>query len=286
MSNYLVSITCITFNHVKYLKKCLNGFLMQKTNFPFEIIIHDDASTDGTTEIIKKYKKKYPNLIQPIYQTQNKYSKGYKIAHEFVYPKAQGKYIAICEGDDYWTDPYKLQKQVDFLENNPDYNICGTMVKAIDEKGIEHPHNSRKTGEIILDDILRRNQFATCSVVFRNHLVKYPYFKNSNKYFTGDWQLWAALLSKGKGYNLKDITAQYNIHTAGAVSGRNLTKTLHDKLNDRLLMIENFPDKKKIIKSYGMRIILHYFKNTLKGKFPYLKSLLGNKKIIFKFILS
>ena len=87
---------------------------MQKTTFPIEIIIHDDASTDGTAKIVKEYADKYPDLIVPILQTENQYSQGIKPSQNFVFPRARGKYIAFCEGDDYWTDPYKLQKQVDF----------------------------------------------------------------------------------------------------------------------------------------------------------------------------
>lgn len=114
----LVSVSCITYNHAPYIRKCLDGFLMQKTNFEFEIIIHDDASTDGTADIIREYEKKYADIIFPIYQKENQWSKGKKPNWDFNAPRWRGKYIAICEGDDYWTDPLKLQKQVDFLENN------------------------------------------------------------------------------------------------------------------------------------------------------------------------
>ena len=113
----LVSIGCITYNHAPYIRQCLEGFLMQKTTFPFEIIINDDCSTDGTTEIVKEYADKYPDLIIPIFHEENQYQKGVRgIYAKFVYPKVRGKYIALCEGDDYWIDPLKLQKQVDFLE--------------------------------------------------------------------------------------------------------------------------------------------------------------------------
>lgn len=121
MDEILVSISCITYNHEPYIADAIESFLMQKTNFKYEILIHDDASTDRTAEIIKKYQKKYPDIIKPIYQTKNQYSKGVKrIGTRFNESRARGKYIAICEGDDYWTDPYKLQKQVDLLERNDD----------------------------------------------------------------------------------------------------------------------------------------------------------------------
>ncbi|MBN1214147.1 MAG: glycosyltransferase family 2 protein, partial [Candidatus Lokiarchaeota archaeon] len=118
----LVSICCSAYNHVNYIKDSIQGFIIQKTSFPFEILIHDDASTDGTTEIVKDYEHKYASLIKPIYQKDNQYSKGISPGN-INRKRATGKYIAICEGDDYWTDPYKLQKQVDFLESNPEYGL-------------------------------------------------------------------------------------------------------------------------------------------------------------------
>lgn len=123
----LVSICSITYNHAPYIRECLDGFLMQKTDFPYEIIINDDCSTDGTTEIIKEYAEKYPDIIHPIFHDENQYQKGVRgMFQHFVIPHAKGKYIALCEGDDYWIDPLKLQKQVDFLESHPDYGMCYT----------------------------------------------------------------------------------------------------------------------------------------------------------------
>ena len=122
----LVSIDCITYNHKQYIRDAIEGFLMQITNFPVEILIHDDASTDGTVEIIREYEKQYPWLIKPVYQTENQYSKhnSFISISKIQYGRALGKYIAFCEGDDYWTDHYKLQKQVDFLESNVWVDNC------------------------------------------------------------------------------------------------------------------------------------------------------------------
>lgn len=120
----LVSISCITYNHAPYIRECLEGFLMQKTNFPFEILIHDDASTDGTADIIREYQAKHPDLIKPILREKNLYSQGVRMMNRFNYERARGKYIALCEGDDYWTDPHKLQIQFNFMESHPDYSMC------------------------------------------------------------------------------------------------------------------------------------------------------------------
>lgn len=119
----MVSICCITYNQEKYIAEAIESFLMQKTNFKYEILIHDDASTDNTVKIIKSYEEKYPELIKPIYQKENQYSQG-KSPLENLYGIAQGKYIAICEGDDYWIDKDKLQIQFDYMEKNPDCGGC------------------------------------------------------------------------------------------------------------------------------------------------------------------
>lgn len=125
----LVSIRCITYNHENYISDALDGFLMQKTTFPFEIVVHDDASTDSTADIIRKYEEKYPNIVKPIYETENQYSKpGYPLG-KIVNSALKGKYVAFCEGDDYWIDENKLQMQVDFLESHSDYSMCYTKAK-------------------------------------------------------------------------------------------------------------------------------------------------------------
>lgn len=119
----MVSICCITYNHEKYIEQALQSFLMQKTNFKYEVIIYDDASTDNTSQIIKEYEKKYPEIIKPIYAKENQYSKGIQ-TFKFTFEKAIGKYIAICEGDDYWIDENKLQIQVEHMEGNEECAFC------------------------------------------------------------------------------------------------------------------------------------------------------------------
>ena len=131
----MVSICCLVYNHEKYLRQCLDGFIMQKTNFKFEVLVHDDASTDGSADIIREYEKKYPEIIKPIYQKENQFSKGVKISWTFQYPRAKGKYIALCEGDDFWTDLNKLQKQFDLLEKDESIAICAHAVHYISENG-------------------------------------------------------------------------------------------------------------------------------------------------------
>lgn len=156
----LVSICCITYNHEKFIRDAIEGFLMQQTNFDFEIIVHDDASTDGTAEIIREYEKKYPELFVTIFQNENQYSQGIKPWPNFVFPMARGKYIALCEGDDYWTEPLKLQKQVDFLERNSKYVGVGCFYNIVEDFD----------GKVVFKDLTGNEEFRSFS--FNDYLTK------------------------------------------------------------------------------------------------------------------
>ncbi len=133
-SDIMVSIVCDAYNHEKYIADALEGFLMQKANFAFEILVHDDASTDHTAEIIRNYEKRFPHLIKPIYETENQYSKQDGSLARIQYGRVKGKYTAICEGDDYWTDPLKLQKQFDAMERTPQVDMCAHRATMIDDR--------------------------------------------------------------------------------------------------------------------------------------------------------
>lgn len=132
----MVSICCLVYNHEPFLRECFDGFVMQQTTFPIEILVHDDASTDNSAEIIREYTAKYPDLFKPIYQTENQYSKGKGyVGMTLNIERAKGKYIAFCEGDDYWTDMFKLQKQVEFLEEHEDFVVAFHNAKIISDDG-------------------------------------------------------------------------------------------------------------------------------------------------------
>lgn len=133
----MVSICTTTYQHALYIEKALDSFLMQKTTFPFEILVHDDVSTDGTVEILKRYQEKYPDIVKPLFEEENQYSKGVPINETFNFPRAQGKYIALCEGDDCWLTEDKLQKQVDYMEAHPDCTFCFTNGIITDVAGQE-----------------------------------------------------------------------------------------------------------------------------------------------------
>lgn len=122
----MVSIRCFVYNHEPFLRQCLDGIVMQKTNFKFEAIVHDDCSTDNSVSIIREYAEKYPEIIKPIYETENQYSKHDNSLKNIMDSACTGKYVALCEGDDYWTDPFKLQKQVDILESDDSVGMVRT----------------------------------------------------------------------------------------------------------------------------------------------------------------
>ncbi len=173
----LVSICCLTYNHSAYIRAALDGFLGQRTSFPYEVLIHDDASTDGTADIIREYEKRYPDVIKPVLQTENRYSQGItNISGTYNFPRAQGRYIAMCEGDDYWTDPGKLQRQADFMEANPDCSLVFHSAKvevesrALTER-MMRPYRSerRLSPEEVIDKV---SGYPTASLMFRTDLVK------------------------------------------------------------------------------------------------------------------
>ena len=212
MSEPVVSICSITYNHAPYIRQCLDGFLMQKTNFPFEIIINDDCSTDGTTEIIKEYAEKYPDLIKPIFHEENQYKKGVRgMFVKYVFPKAQGKYLALCEGDDYWIDPQKLQKQVDFLEAHPDYLLCGTNGLILWDNGTNAPEYFNRnftSRELMPEDVIGKWPFPTASLMSRRELFALlDSFKCRT--YNGDIRIILVALANGRIWSLADITTVY-----------------------------------------------------------------------------
>lgn len=169
----IVSICCVTYNQEKFIRDAIEGFLIQKTDFPIEILIHDDASTDSTAEIVHKCQAEHPNQVRAVYQTENQFSKGRRIS-PILYPLARGKYIALCEGDDYWTDPLKLQKQVDFMESHPECSICCHKVQIKYEGNEEKNH---LFPDLVGDQVFTREEIyqkyisATCSVMFRRERI-------------------------------------------------------------------------------------------------------------------
>ena len=172
--NYTVSVICTAYNHEKYIRKCLDGIVGQKTDFKIEAIIHDDASTDTTTDIIREYEARFPKIIKPIYQKENQYSKGVDI-YSLLLPYISGKYVALCEGDDYWSSPEKLQLQVEMLQLHPDSFFSVHSVRGIDEGGeitdSLYPSFPMETSvipkDVFLSIVSKQYAFQTSSFVFK-----------------------------------------------------------------------------------------------------------------------
>lgn len=227
----MVTIRCFVYNHESYLRQCLDGFVMQKTNFPFEAIVHDDASTDKTAAIIREYAEKYPNIIKPIYETENQYSKHDGSLHRIMDAHTRGKYIAYCEGDDYWIDPLKLQKQVDFLEKNIDYALVYTNYKNfyVDKNVlISAPHPNRESGNIF-DKLLQRNFIVTATVLVRSEILQEAYRAlnmYSQKWLMKDYPLWLEIARQWKIKYLVDITTVYRILAESASHSVNVDKMI------------------------------------------------------------
>lgn len=192
----LVSIRCTAFKQEQYIAECLEGFLIQETIFPFEVCIHDDASPDRTADIIREYEAKYPHIIKPLYETENQWSKNDGSFTRIVSGMLTRKYIAMCEGDDYWTDPHKLQRQVDFLEAHPEYSLSAENGNVLfTNTGVVRPFSNEPERDISFDELLTKRRFPTASVLYRRtHMLDYlgqdaPRF---------DTSLWAFMSSKGK----------------------------------------------------------------------------------------
>lgn len=228
----LVSIICTAYNHQKYIKNALDGFLMQNTDFSFEVLVHDDASSDNTPDIIREYESKYPHIIRAIYQKENKYSKGVNIWHDILFPMAKGKYIAICEGDDYWIDAYKLQKQVGFLESKQTYSM--TCSNAIILNGTNELDWTRYNidSDITPEEMILGGggYVMTASLVFRKSLLdQFP--SCAKECYVGDYplQIFAAINGKVRWFVEKQVVYRYQTESSWTESY--LSSSIYKKMD-------------------------------------------------------
>lgn len=250
--NIVVSISCLTFNHAPFIRQCLDGFIMQRTNFEFEVLIHDDASTDGTEEIIREYEAKYPGIIKPIYEKENQWVLGRRGSKTFNYPRAKGKYIALCEGDDYWRDPLKLQKQVDFLEANE--NCIGTFhnVEVITRNSIISDFFKIPCAVINTKELLKYGWFVpTCSILIRNNKVLNLNTPCFNIYPAGDISLLLKCSKLGYFFKLEGTMGVYRFYSENNASSR---------LRDRSYAIATLKKYSRFIK----QVNVEYFDNKYK----------------------
>jgi len=245
-----VSILCLCYNHEQYLKRCLDGFLSQKVNFNVEIIIHDDLSSDNSVSIIKEYQKKYPTIIKPIFEKENQYSKGVNIENTIMSKIAKGKYIAICEGDDYWSDPYKLALQVEMFRNFSNCTYVVHKTKCVDLKGRIIrliPENKYKSTlfkrEYIVPKIIVKYQFHTTSYMFKK--VDYDSYCNNLPEFAkrmkvGDYALQLYFSNLGDTVYIDRTMSVHVDGTSGSWTNANRNADVEQRQTHRKIMRDCF----------------------------------------------
>lgn len=217
--NVKVSIACMAYNHEDYIAETLESFLMQKTDFAYEILVHDDASTDRTQEIIKGYEEKYPEIIKPIYQKENQFSQN--VVVEYInHKRASGKYIAFCEGDDFWTDPDKLQKQVDYMEKHPETSMCIHAAQKVDartKRKIADIRPFKESRVMTVEEVIEGGGdfFATNSMMYsKEKLAVWPNF-----YFNavvGDYPMVIFGALQGVFYYMDENMSSYRVNSEGS----------------------------------------------------------------------
>lgn len=280
MRDIEVSVICNTYNHEKYIRKALEGFVMQKTNFAFEVLIHDDASTDKTADIIREYETKYPEIIKPVYQKENQYSKGIKYSKLYQHPRVKGKYVAFCEGDDYWCDPLKLQKQYDAMEAHPEIDICAHGNICVSERGeeINNLTPQHSDGVIPVEEVIMGEGgfVSTNSLFYRRILIdKTPKFR---EIWTIDYTLQIYGSLRGGMYYISDVMSAYRYCSVGSWTMRTM------KNNQKLIELDN----KKTLMLKELDLYTEYkYTDTIKerlrrNEFELAVCLDENKKVLNK----
>jgi glycosyltransferase involved in cell wall biosynthesis len=282
----MVSVIMLTFQHENYIKQAIEGVLMQQCNFKIELMIVNDCSSDKTAKIIQ-YIIQNDTRASIIKYHKHQKNIGANANLEFAINQTKSKYIAICEGDDYWTDPFKLQKQVDFLEDNSNIVVCGTTASTLTKNNELIPSGALLQQQVTYftkAQIMRNNPFYTCTVVFKNSTIPTKLLRG---FYAPDWALYVYLLKDGLGCVLDNNTAVYNYHCNGVASSLTHITYLHHRLKDRLLLIATNEKKyKKTIKKEGLRLIWNYVKQAVRFKKTFMRSLTTNRKVIINYILS
>lgn len=218
----VVSIYCLVYNHEKFIEDTICGFLMQETDFPYEIVIHDDASTDGTKKILEKYEKRYPNILKIIYEKENQYSKGSNRIKDIMYPYLRGKYIAFCEGDDYWCDKEKLKKQYKYMVSHPECSLCCHNTRIHDVSGkskdrLFFPY--RGIHKFSQNEVFCEWKVHTSSYFCRKEDFDIP--NELSGYWCGDFVRSTYCFTKGSVVALPDVMSVYNWNNYQGITYKN-----------------------------------------------------------------
>lgn len=216
----MVSVICTVYNHEKYIRQCLDSLVKQKTPFKYEVLVHDDASQDGSAAIIKEYAQKFP-LVVPVLQKENQYSKGIKPTH-ILLKRARGKYIAMCEGDDFWVSQDKLAKQVNFMESHPEYSLCVHAAYYAKEDGTLDYVKQFKAYEteqtVSTEEVLSGWKFATNSILYRRKARKDLEIPFQQRCSNGDFATLVYLALQGKVYYMPEAMSAYRIESIGSLN--------------------------------------------------------------------
>lgn len=263
----LVSIRCLVYNHASYLHQCLDGLVMQQADFDFEAIVHDDASTDGSAAIIREYAEKYPEIIKPIYETENQYSKGDgtldRIMNAAIHPEA--RYIAVCEGDDYWTDPFKLQKQVNLLERHQDVGLVYGRARIYRQAKGKFSKNILGKPYAGPNSLIYKNPIGTLTTLFRKELY-FRYLEEINgreRWLMGDYPIWIWFSLHCRIHYMEDIMAVYRALPESASHSSSKEKTFRYKssiLNVQLYFIDRYVRSEEL----RNRCLLRYYRGIRK----------------------
>lgn len=303
----LVAVHCLVYNHEPYLRECFEGFVMQQTNFAYVVVVHDDASTDNSVAIIREYEERYPQIFKPIYEKENQYSIGrYWVIEEIMRGTIKNlgvKYVAMCEGDDYWIDPLKLQKQVDFMESNPNYSLCFTnaIIRFNNSEAItiNHIWDTYTIEDVITNNALnvskRGDRIVTCghtsTVLYRSSSLPLPRW--TTMCFVGDEPLFIALAQYGKVKFLNEITSVYRDGVGVSSKGYNEEDYWKNRIDMYKVMNEgmgykyNAIIKPIIAETYLTLSKLVWKKGIKKDTIVYLfKVLLTNPKILIKWVVT
>lgn len=249
-----ISIVCVTYNHRQFIERTLFGFLRQKFDLTVEILIFDDCSTDGTSEILQSYASEYPNLISLHIQPYNKFSKGEAEPHLF-FERARGRYIAYCEGDDFWLSELKLATQFSYLEKNPHVTLTYGRAMFIDGYGALIPTFSSRTNYLDHEgkNLETGVNIFTLTAMFRNQFTVID-VKGKNVYL--DIILWSQCGEFGAGHFMKELAAcAYRVHTRGLNSGASTFKR-HQMLSDTYLLLLHY--KLKRFRTSALRLTLKF----------------------------
>lgn len=225
-----VSVICLAFNHEKYIEKTLQGFVNQKTTFKYEVLINDDASKDGTKNIIIDYCNRYPDIFVPFLQEENQFSKGVSITRDILLPRAKGKYIAFCEGDDFWIDENKLQMQFEVLEMHPECSLCVHPVNCINEDGSMSGSTIPSCTKGYVEGVLEENfvckliwcrgryPFQTSSYFMRKQALDIWINKETDFGYkmTGDVRYLRLAIKEGMFYYINKYMSNYRMFSIGS----------------------------------------------------------------------